>query len=102
MWTPAFGLALAWSGVAANAADPQPSVIEPSSSWTLEGSEERCGLLRDFGSGDRQVQLQIDSCGSYDSLRVTLVGGLVLRSMSLRGELRYGFDVFSPNRARGT
>lgn len=66
--------------------------IEPSSPWTLEGNEERCSLLRNFGTADERVQLQIDSFGRADSLLVTLVGEPVPRAMSVRGRLLYRFD----------
>lgn len=87
-------LALAWP---ANAAHAQ--TLEPSSPWTLEGSEERCSLLRNFGSGENQVQLQIDSFGRLDKVLVTLVGEPVPRAMTVRGEVRYGFDADTAPRA---
>lgn len=82
------------------AADTSPAQIEPTSFWTLEGSEERCSLLRNFGSGNDQVQLQIDSFGRADQFTVTLVGRPVPRPMNLREHLRYGFDADAAPRQR--
>jgi hypothetical protein len=93
-------LGLASPAGVAMAADTSVERIEASSSWTLEGSEERCSLLRNFGSGDDQVQLQIDSFGRADKFTVTLVGRPVPRPMNLRDELRYGFDADAAQRQR--
>lgn len=70
-------LALLAFGTAASAEE----VLEPTSAWTLDYGEEKCSLLRDFGSlDDDGMGLRIDSYGSLISFRVNLIGDRIPRS----------------------
>jgi hypothetical protein len=62
----------------ATAASP-PLELEPSSRWNVDYGRERCTLMRDFGSGETAVRLQIDSFGYWNMFRVMLAGPAIPR-----------------------
>jgi hypothetical protein len=74
------GSAVAWLAGAAAAASPPVRALEPSSQWVLDYAEERCTLTRNFGSGENSLLLQIDSFGSWNGFRMTLIGKAVPRA----------------------
>jgi hypothetical protein len=68
------------------ASEPRPArSLEPSSTWVLDYADERCSLLRSFGSGDDSISLQIDSFGSWNEFRVTVSDKVVPRSKKPAG-----------------
>lgn len=70
----------------------EPVRLAPSSSWLLDYATERCTLVRDFGEGDRSVQLRIESFGSWREFRLTLIGRPVARSGRSTDEISYRFS----------
>lgn len=72
--------------------------LEPTSKWVLDYAEERCSLLRNFGSGDDAILLQMDSFGSWGNFRVTLSGKSVPRSNKPSGRGSFHFPGGGENR----
>lgn len=70
VWIAAVGLL---AGAPAQAAR-EAKVLEPSSAWTLDYGDERCSLIRTFGTGDDSLKLQIDTYGSPTDFRILLAG----------------------------
>ncbi|HEU4651917.1 MAG TPA: hypothetical protein VFS49_10935 [Croceibacterium sp.] len=96
---------LAMGGVLASApghAERAPTVLEPTSKWTLDYADERCSLIRNFGSGDDALRLQIDSYGALAGFRVTLAGGPVPRSRAPFGDVRVAFPADPVQREQTT
>lgn len=54
-------------------------VLQPTSAWTLDYGDEKCSLLRDFGSLDEGIGLRVDSYGLDDTYRVYAIGDRVPR-----------------------
>lgn len=70
-------VALALFATAASAREPLE--LEPSSKWNVDYGIERCSLMREFGSGDAAVHLEIDSFGKWSYFRVILAGTAIPR-----------------------
>jgi hypothetical protein len=70
------------------AAAPVSIQLEPSSKWNIDYGLERCSLMREFGSGDAALHLQIDSFGGWNSFRVTLAGSAIPRLAGPTGKAR--------------
>jgi hypothetical protein len=63
--------------IATPAGAREPLRLEPSSKWNIDYGNERCSLMREFGTADAAVHLQIDSFGSWNQFRVLLSGPAV-------------------------
>ncbi len=59
--------------VQAAAADDE-LLLEPSDAWNIRYDEDKCRLLRSFGSGDDQTLLQIDQTGTEPFYTLALFG----------------------------
>jgi hypothetical protein len=70
------------------AAAPTLIQLESSSKWDIDYGLERCSLMREFGSGEAALHLQIDSFGGWNSFRVTLVGSAIPRPTGPTGKAR--------------
>lgn len=82
-------------GSAPALAEDEPKVLEPNGAWTLDYGDERCSLIRTFGTGRDALKLQIDSYGSSTGFRMVLAGRTMPRALAAAGEIRYGF-LFEP------
>jgi hypothetical protein len=86
-------------GMAGAATEPREGRrLEPTSKWVLDYADERCSLLRNFGSGDDAVLMQMDSFGSWGNFRVTLSGKSVPRSNRPSGRGSFHFPGDRENR----
>lgn len=71
------------------ASSERTTVLGPSSAWVLDYAEERCRLIRFFGTEPGRVTLQIDSFGRHNDFRFTISGPPVPSTREAIGELRY-------------
>ena len=78
----------------------EAKVLGPSSPWTLDYGDERCSLIRTFGTGDDLLKLQIDSYGSRADFRVLLAGRPVPRASGPAREIRFAFPFETAERER--
>ena len=78
----------------------EAKVLEPSSAWTLDYGDERCSLIRTFGTGDDLLKLQIDTYGSPTDFRVLLAGRPLPRASGPTSEIRFGFPFETVERER--
>jgi hypothetical protein len=100
----------AWLGIigsglatAAQAAGNSPLVLEPTSQWMLDFGQERCTMVRQFGAGEHNIRLQIDSFGPNPGYRVMISGDLVTGSASAPiTEFRVGYSPDTGERERMT
>lgn len=63
--------------------------VEPTSQWVVDYADERCSIVREFGSGENAIRLQIDTYGTWNGLWVILSGPLVPRIRKPYGFARY-------------
>jgi len=93
----ALAVALLAAILSAAAAGKPPPVrqFEPSSNWVVDYANERCSLMRDFGTGDDTVRFQLDSYGSWSDFRVLLVGKpiSITTSPSARASIRFSNEL---------
>ncbi|MFO6446737.1 energy transducer TonB [Erythrobacter sp. NE805] len=64
-------------GVAASAVTPalaEPLRLKPTSGWELRAYDDKCRMIREFGSGEDVVTLWIDKGGPGPGLNLTLIG----------------------------
>lgn len=82
-------LALAWSGTAS----AEEVVLQPTSAWTLDFADEKCSLVRDFGSLDKDgLGLRIDSYGSLTSFQISIIGDRVPRTRNAFSLINFAFS----------
>jgi hypothetical protein len=84
-----FGFA---ASIAATTAPAAARALEPASQWILDYGDERCSLMRDFGSGNDSLRMQLDSYGRWNSFRMLLVGKAVPSSSRPTGEARFSYS----------
>jgi hypothetical protein len=65
-------------------------VLKPSTPWHVDYAEDRCRLMREFGSGDTQVFAIFDRYGPGDRFRMTLAGKPVKYGSEAKAALRFG------------
>ena len=68
----------------------QRTVLEPNSNWTLDYGEEKCRLLRTFGTGADQTLLYFEQFAPSDSAAMTVAGPAV-RRFSYAGKIGVRF-----------
>jgi hypothetical protein len=81
-------LAIMATPAAASAPNPPPLPLDPSSKWDIDYGLERCSLMREFGSDEATLHLQIDSFGGWNNFRVTLTGSAIPRLAGPTGKAR--------------
>ncbi len=59
---------------AANPASAAPMRLEPTSGWELREYDDKCRMIRDFGTGENALTLWIDKGGPGPGLNLTLIG----------------------------
>lgn len=52
----------------------EPLRLAPSSGWTLKEYDDKCRMIREFGSGENALTLWIDKGGPGPGVNLTLVG----------------------------
>ena len=75
-------------------------VLEPTSSWTVDYGDEKCSLLRDFGSLKDGLGLRIDSYGSLSTFQLSAIGDRVPRPQLKLPVTRVGFALSSDGELR--
>jgi hypothetical protein len=58
----------------ADLARAAPTVLEPSGSWTLDYADEKCRLVRIFGTGDDQTLLYFEQFAPSNEATMTVAG----------------------------
>lgn len=58
----------------ANSASAAPIRLEPTSGWELREFDDKCRMIRNFGTGDNALTLWIDKGGPGPGLNLTLIG----------------------------
>lgn len=106
----AFGAMLALLMAAGASAKPkEPLRLAPSSKWVLNYAADSCRMAREFGEGDRKVQLVIDRYEPGDAMRISFYGKPA-RTSRTEGEAKIRFgpteavqDIgFYPGKGDGT
>ncbi len=59
---------------ASSAAARDPLLLQPTSQWRLHRDEDKCRLVRTFGTGEQQVVLMLHQSGPQPAFNVSLVG----------------------------
>ncbi|AOL93464.1 TonB family C-terminal domain-containing protein [Porphyrobacter sp. LM 6] len=54
-----------------------PLVLKPSSDWALKSYDDKCRMIRTFGSGEDELVLWIDKGGPGPAVNLTLIGRAV-------------------------
>lgn len=70
-------------------------ILSPSSDWIVDFAEERCSLIREFGTGEDKIHLKIDSFGPTRGYHVMFAGDAV--SQATRGRLSLIRVGYSPD-----
>jgi len=80
-------------------AQAEAVVLAPSSAWNLDYAEDKCRLIRKFGSGDTEVELHIEQSGSGPFYNLALFGKLVGRNFGEVMEITFGPNEGSSERS---
>ncbi|MEQ5788222.1 TonB family protein [Erythrobacter sp. NFXS35] len=67
-------VAAAFTALATAPARAEPLVLNPSTTWTLDYAEDKCRLIRKFGSGETEVELHIEQSGTGPFYNLALFG----------------------------
>ena len=93
--------ALLASSAVGSAAEPGPLVLEPSSKWNLDYSDDSCRLGRRFGEGEQQVFFYIERFEPGDSFFMVIAGKPLGDSPDRKTAFRFGPGGASEFQERG-
>jgi TonB family protein len=80
MRTAISGLVVLSTALAATPAHADPIVLEPTTPWNLDYAQDKCRLIRTFGSGDSEVVLHMEQSGEGPYYNLALFGALAQKS----------------------
>lgn len=82
--------AAASTALAATPARAEQLVLKPSTTWNLDYAEDKCRLIRKFGSGETEVELHIEQSGIGPFYNLALIGKPARKSVSDVMQLAFG------------
>lgn len=68
----------------------EPVVLKPSVPWNLDYAEDKCRLIRKFGSGETEVELHIEQSGPGPFYNLALFGQPARKSVSDVMQIAFG------------